>query len=1164
MSTSSIITKLDGHDWLLATDPENKGQTEKWYNNISENAVSTCVPWIIQEQFPGYEGAAWYWKTFDVPSARHRDGRYLLKFWEIDFKATVYLNGEYIGEHVCRESAFTLDITDMIRHEQPNLLAVRIVSPSTEPVDGIVYSDTPTRWRQLTKRPEDIRAANGLVYGGIIDSVELIDAPAMRISDLFVRADPHTGLFNAELTICNYTQEPQSVHIDWAVSDREGRGVCSVKERLTVGPGENAVTAALQLENPSLWTPEEPYLYFIEAELTAPAYAESVDRAGVRMGFREFSFRDGYFRLNGRRIFIKSAHTLNNYPGGLRFARDREFYRKDLIDLKAMGFNMVRFLDGIPVRTQLELADELGLMVHEESTTAGFHANEGANPHFKEWFETILSGMIRRDRNHTCVVIWGILNEIWGEYTYRYGVKALDLVRSLDDTRMVLFNSGGNYWCGARQGEWIPEDIPVRVRTYPPLWTPCIACNPDSTSRKVLGTEFPPESLIMLPSKLWTESRGTVSRWIALSNGDVDLVATFMIAGNASFSVHIMKNGETLFTDELYGMGDTAQYQNRIQVVEGDHIDLIAALAETGPFGGGIDCTVDPGGVAVQASIVSDRYASDDCVVCFDQDDNANKTGWSWGTVLIKNRVPDVDTFAELTRLDHTEYRLQYEEAHTRGCISNPHSYTWDAMDVADIHRYLEGPHQPGEISFLRTVGDPGLARGEYNSGKSIYLSEYGVGSGVDLARVVRLYRQSGFCGAPDQVHYELRYKKFMADFQQWHMEKTFGRPEEFFQQSLRHMASLRAMGLQTLRSNPRIVGHNITGANDQVLAGEGLTTTFRELKPGAFDAVRDAWAKLLWCTFVEPVNVYSGEEVLLEAVLSNEDVLKPGEYPARAWLFDECNRIVFSERFTVTIRGDEEPFAIPTFQKRVAVSGTPGTYRFVVDFERDAAATGGEMVFNVFDHNQMPEVKEKIVIWGYDASMERWLNASSIECEFFSKTLPVDIPRVILVLHESLQPIPAAMDDLVERIEQGSRVLFLSPNIFGNEQGAASLIPVKRKGFIDEITNKVYHPDYWNKNHPIFNGMPSGSLMDWIYYRELLHKVQSFRDIETPDEVLAAANDVSTNYQSGILIGQYRLGQGEFILNALRIGDYLGIVPQAELLLRNVLNFLCSSLNNS
>ena len=90
---------LDGPAWLLAPDPANGGREQRWWEKPAAGAKATPVPWIIQEVFPGYHGVAWYWRDFVAPANPHADGRYLLRFWQVDYLADVWLNGVHVGRH---------------------------------------------------------------------------------------------------------------------------------------------------------------------------------------------------------------------------------------------------------------------------------------------------------------------------------------------------------------------------------------------------------------------------------------------------------------------------------------------------------------------------------------------------------------------------------------------------------------------------------------------------------------------------------------------------------------------------------------------------------------------------------------------------------------------------------------------------------------------------------------------------------------------------------------------------------------------------------------------------------------------------------------------------------------------------------------------------------
>ena len=279
-------------------------------------------------------------------------------------------------------------------------------------------------------------------------------------------------------------------------------------------------------------------------------------------------------------------------------------------------------------------------------------------------------------------------------------------------------------------------------------------------------------------------------------------------------------------------------------------------------------------------------------------------------------------------------------------------------------------------------------------------------------------------------------------------MKTVFGRPEGFFKQSLARMAAERTRGLNAIRSNPSAVGYSITGTVDQGMSGEGLTTTFRELKPGTIDAIADGFAPLRWCTFVEPKSTYAGREITLEAVLANEAVLTSGKYPAKAWVFGPKNEVLLEKPFTVTIPEGEPPFAMPVFKLKWRVDGPSGTYRFVVAFEKGAAAAGGETEFFVFNGDEMPPVKGEVVLWGEDEELLKWAGENGIRMTSGNSGGGRETPdgvttngeetpdgvttngrRLYLVVGTPKDVEPAAaFADLKARVEKGSNVIFLTP----------------------------------------------------------------------------------------------------------------------------------------
>ncbi len=101
-----------------------------------------------------------------------------------------------------------------------------------------------------------------------------------------------------------------------------------------------------------------------------------------------------------------------------------------------------------------------------------------------------------------------------------------------------------------------------------------------------------------------------------------------------------------------------------------------------------------------------------------------------------------------------------------------------------------------------------------------------------------------------------------------------------------------RLLGLNLIRSNPHIAGYNLTGMLDHGYTGEGVWTLWREWKPGVIDALEDGFSPLRWCLFAEPTHIYAGRSLTVEAVLANEDVLRPGAYPARFRIFGPSGKV--------------------------------------------------------------------------------------------------------------------------------------------------------------------------------------------------------------------------------------------------------------------------------
>ncbi len=431
----TLAFSLDG-EWSIATDPRNVGRDQGWFRAPQDGAKTTRVPSIIQETFPAYHGVVWYWRKFNLDLHPYAGGRCLLRFNAVDYVAAVWLNGEHVGNHEGGDTPFILDVTRAIRPGQSNNLAVRVLNPGDERIDGMVLVETP----HLDKA---VNYSNGNLYdyGGIIEPVELLLTPAIHITDLHIRPGWKTGLVKIRTTVQNSSDKTGRGRMHFAVTGATiGQALLIDSFEAHLALGETLIDREIEIKNHQLWDLDNPYLYRLSASVEAEG-RDGVHEASSSFGFRDFRIVNGYFRLNGRRVFLRCTHTGNHTPFSQNLPPEGypDMLRRDLLYAKASGFNAVRFISGSAHGYQMDQCDELGLLVYQEPL-GGWLLKD--SPQMKARYEISVREMILRDRNHPSVAMWGMLNETEDGPVFREAVSALALVRSLDDTRLVLLASG--------------------------------------------------------------------------------------------------------------------------------------------------------------------------------------------------------------------------------------------------------------------------------------------------------------------------------------------------------------------------------------------------------------------------------------------------------------------------------------------------------------------------------------------------------------------------------------------------------------------------------------------------------------------------------------------------------------------------------------------------
>jgi hypothetical protein len=316
---------------------------------------------------------------------------------------------------------------------------------------------------------------------------------------------------------------------------------------------------------------------------------------------------------------------------------------------------------------------------------------------------------------------------------------------------------------------------------------------------------------------------------------------------------------------------------------------------------------------------------------------------------------------------------------------------------------------------------------------------------------------------------------------------------------------------------------------------------------------------------FVEPTHIYTGRPFTIEAVLANEDVVRPGEYPARFELWGP-NGIAWHRETNVVIpaikKGEDGPLAVPVLKEEITLQGPEGAYELVPYVERGIASPETSWKFYLTDPASFPKVDAQVATWGIPDTVEAWLRAHGVVSSPLQK-VAAEKRELILVGDVSVTASPADWQRLAVRIATGSTVIFFSPQAFKREKEGAAWLPLAKKGRVYEFNDWLYHKECVAKSHPVFEGLQGTGLLDWYFYGPVLpHYV--FDGQDTPAEVIAAAfaagYSTPGGYASGVLLGSYKFGAGQFFVNSFSILENVDKHPTADRLMLNLIQHAVKS----
>ena len=395
-------------EWLFFKQPLSDTTTTLPAQNDSRFCpVNLPHDWLIANSADHYENSeGWYQKTISsdiLPFDASSDDDWLLYFEGVYMDCTIFVNGMQAGEWKYGYSSFEVRLTPFLKTGENTILVhVRYQSPNSRWYSG----------------------------AGIYRSVWLKKVPAVHIASDGIAAETHL-IENGKWSLCMHTtlekDGVQQSAKDFFASENDNKSTslslsfCVQTLDGTVIFSEIPEDTPVTLTNIKPWDINEPNLYKIVCTLSENGTA--IQTETITTGFRttRFDTNEGFF-LNDVHIKLKGVCQHHDL-GALGSAVNRSAIKRQLTILKSMGVNAVRTTHNMPAVELLELADEMGILIVDEafdmwemSKTTYDYAR-----FFKEWSARDVKSWICRDRNHPCVILWSIGNEIYDTHANEHG-----------------------------------------------------------------------------------------------------------------------------------------------------------------------------------------------------------------------------------------------------------------------------------------------------------------------------------------------------------------------------------------------------------------------------------------------------------------------------------------------------------------------------------------------------------------------------------------------------------------------------------------------------------------------------------------------------------------------------------------------------------------------
>jgi len=421
VNAQTVITDLSG-EWEFALDPTNSGEREEWFGKTLPNTIK--LPGSTDENGYGishisgktlengkpeiwqlarkhtYIGPAWYQKKITISCQNAGDNQYFLSLERCMWQTKLWVNGKYIGERHSLCTPHKYNLSPALKTGE-NTLTLKVDN------SPFVY---------LGSWSHGYSAGIQSIWNGMIGKLVIESYSPVSLKEIQCYPSFSGKKIKIKTTLSSTFSKEKNGTLLFNITDKTGNSILKIEKKIKINPGNTTAEFILDVPNNiQSWDEFSPILYTLNTRLNLKNYNSEKQ---IKIGFRDFTTRNGDFYINDHKTFLRGEHDAGSFPLTGYPSMNKEEWIKIFETGKSYGFNHWRFHSWCPPKAAFEAADELGIYLQpelplfsqiQENTLIGNDAKRD-----KFLYEE-LQGILDEYGNHPSFVLMSMGNELKGD-----------------------------------------------------------------------------------------------------------------------------------------------------------------------------------------------------------------------------------------------------------------------------------------------------------------------------------------------------------------------------------------------------------------------------------------------------------------------------------------------------------------------------------------------------------------------------------------------------------------------------------------------------------------------------------------------------------------------------------------------------------------------------